>query len=113
MNDAPLTAAQIAANELQASKEDYVRRVLVGFDQFVGSVLDIQNDQTISSEAEIDAHKKVWYSFLAKGLNAGLDLIQASHGQKAQAGDLERAEAAIATDTAALKAETGNTPPEG
>lgn len=111
MSDAPLTPVQIQTAELQAAKEGYVHRALVGFDQFIGSLLDIQNDQTISSATEIAAHKKVWYHAAAVALNSGLDLLQASHGQKAQVGDVVRAQEVIATDQAALKAETGSTAP--
>ena len=109
--DTPLTPDQIAQAELNSAKESYIHKVLVGFDQFCASVVGIPNDQTISSQVEIDAHRKVWYSFLAKGLNAGLDLLQKSHGQKAQAGDIVRAEAVLARDKAALQNETGSTPP--
>ncbi|MGH9771521.1 MAG: hypothetical protein ACRD4Q_07455 [Candidatus Acidiferrales bacterium] len=103
--DAPLTDQQIAVAEERASREGYVHRVFYGLDQFLASLLDVENDQTISSATEIAAHKKVWYTAFAKALNDGLDLIQRSHGQKAQAGDLARAEEVIATDTAALKSE--------
>jgi hypothetical protein len=102
MSDTPLTPTQLSVAELRAAKEGYAHRVLVGFDQFVGSILGEQNDQTISSQTEIDAHKKVWFHAFAVALNDGLDLIQKSHGQLAQAGDVERAKEAIATDTKAL-----------
>lgn len=101
--DAPLTPAQIATAEAQAAREGYIHRALVAFDQFIGATIDIQNDQTISSATEIAAHKKVWYHGFAVALNAGLDLLQGSHGEKAQSGDIERAEEVIATDTAALQ----------
>jgi len=101
--DAPLSDQQIATAEVRAASENYIHRVLVGLDQFIASAIGIQNDQTISSATEIAAHKKVWYAAFAKALNDGLDLIQRSHGQKAQAGDVARAEAVLATDTTALK----------
>jgi hypothetical protein len=106
MSDAPLTPQQIAAAELRVAKQAYVHRVLDSFDQFVASTLGIQNDQTISSATEIAAHKKVWYHAFAVALNDGLDLIQKSHGQLAQVGDITRAEEVIATDTSALAQET-------
>jgi len=106
MSDAPLNQEQIAQAELQAAKEGYIHRALVGFDQFIGSLIGLPNDQTISSATEIAAHRNAWYSFLAKGLNAGLDVLQASHGQKAQIDDVVRAEEVIKTDTAALAKET-------
>jgi hypothetical protein len=102
MSYAPLTPAQIAAAQIRDAKEGYLHRLLVALDDFGGAFLDIQNDQTISSATEIAAHKHLWYSALAKALNDGLDLIQASHGQLAQVGDIERAKAVIAVDTAAL-----------
>jgi hypothetical protein len=102
MNDAPLTAAEIAEAEIRAAKEGYIHRFLDSFDQMAAAAINVQNDQTISSATEIAAHKKVWYSGFAKILNDGLDLIQKSHGQLAQAGDVARAEKVIATDTQAL-----------
>jgi hypothetical protein len=104
--DAPLTPAQQAQAQINASKEGYLHRFVVAFDQFAAATVDMPPDQTISSQVEIDAHKKLWYGIFAKGLNTGLDLIQQSHGQKAQEGDIERAQAVIATDTAALAQET-------
>jgi hypothetical protein len=103
VSSAALTPQQIAQAEINASKEKYIHRVLDAFDQFVASAIGVQDDQTISSASAIAAHRKVWYSVFAKGLNAGLDLIQASHGEKAQAGDIERAKEVIATDSTALK----------
>lgn len=70
--DTPLTPQQVATAEAHSAKEDYVHRVLVGLDQFIGSAIGIQNDQTISSATEIAAHKKVWYAAFAKALNDGL-----------------------------------------
>lgn len=102
MTETPLTPDQIAAAELKASQEGYIHRTLVGFDQFVGSLIGIQNDQTISSATAIAAHKHVWYRAFAVALNDSLNLIQANHGEKAQAGDIERAKKVIATDSAAL-----------
>ena len=100
--DPPLTSAQIAAQEVKIRQENYIQRFLVALDDLGAALLDIQNDQTISSQAEIDAHKRLWYSGLAGILSDGLDLIQQSHGQRAQVGDIVRAEAVIATDTEAL-----------
>lgn len=108
--DAPLTAEQIAAAELRAKKEGYIHRLLVGIDQLAATALDIPNDQTISSQTEIAAHKRAWYAGIARLLNDGLDELQKSHGQKAQAGDIARAERTIAADSAALRSETGASP---
>lgn len=91
-----LTPEQIAQQEAQAAKEGYLHRGLVALDQAASTLTgDRVPDETISSRVRrvSDAHKGwswnpgVW---LAKGLNAGLNLIQKDHGQKAQAGDLER-----------------------
>jgi hypothetical protein len=105
--DKPLTLQQVQKAELRAAGEHYPHRVLDGFDQFISSLLGAKNDQTISSQTEIDAHRQVWYSGFAKGLNFGLDLIQHSHGQLAQSGDLERCKELVYIDTNALKSETG------
>ena len=110
MSDSPLTAQQITQAALQSKKEAYVHRVLVGLDQFTASVFGVQHDQTISSEAEIDAHKKIWFDIFSKGLNKGLDVLQASHGEKAQVGDIVRDKKDLATDEAALSKETGLSP---
>jgi hypothetical protein len=104
-DDAPLTPQEVAAAQLRDAKEGYIHRWLVAFDDIAATTADIQNDETISSYVEIEAHKKVWYSFFSKALNAGLDLIQHSHGQLAQVGDISRAQAVLAKDTAALAAE--------
>lgn len=109
--DAPLTAQQIAAAELRAAKEGYIHRLLVGIDQLAAAALGIPNDQTISSETEIAAHKRAWYAGIARLLNDGLDALQKSHGQKAQVGDIVRAERVISTDESALRSETGNAAP--
>ncbi|MHB8483530.1 MAG: hypothetical protein ACYDBV_12485 [Nitrospiria bacterium] len=81
----------------RASREGYVHRVLVAFDIFCNVILGGNEDETISSHVRriSDAHKTwtknpiVW---IAKSVNAGLDIIQPDHGQHAEAGDLERAE---------------------
>lgn len=86
----PLTPAQTAAEEQQTSKEHYLRRCLVGFDQFVNVLTDGDPDETISSRAARAAEQgKPWGVALSKLLNE----FEPDHGAKAQAGDLERAEA--------------------
>lgn len=89
MSDTPLTPQQIATAELHASKEGYIRRVLVGFDQFWNVVSDGLPDETISARSERDALKG---ELLGKIMVRGLDLIQAHHGEKAEIGDETRAE---------------------
>jgi hypothetical protein len=108
VSDAPLTPQEITEAALRAKAEGYAHRAAVGIDQFLGSFIEgLKNDQTISSQAEIDAHKKVWYDAFQRALNDGLDLLQKSHGQMAQVGDVVRAKGIIATDEAALSQETG------
>lgn len=94
-----LTQAQIAAAERQAGNEAYLHRVLVGFDQMWNVVAGGEPDETISSRAERDAQK---HELLAVVLSKALDIFQRNHGQKAQAGDLERADTVAATEADSL-----------
>ncbi|MGH9684794.1 MAG: hypothetical protein ACRD4S_14425 [Candidatus Acidiferrales bacterium] len=85
----PLTPEQIAEQEAKAGREKYLHRALVGFDQFVNVLTDGDPDETISSRAARAAEAgKLWGVELSKLL----DVFQADHGVKAQAGDIERAE---------------------
>jgi hypothetical protein len=93
----PLTPAQTATAELCASKEGYIHRVLVAFDIFSNvTLLDGDEDETISSHAERSAIKG---EFLGKILSRGLDLLQHQHGQKAIAGDTERATTVVTVES--------------
>lgn len=102
-----LTPQQIQQAEANASKDGYVHRDLVALDQDVNVDTGGNPDETISSRVRrvSDAHPGwswnpgVW---LAKSLNAGLNLLQANHGAKAEAGDLERAQAIIQVEDKAL-----------
>lgn len=86
----PLTPDQIALQEAQAAHEGYIHRTVVALDQFANVLLDGVPDMTISSRAAIAAQKgKTW----GIGLSKLLDVFQADHGMKADAGDLERANA--------------------
>jgi hypothetical protein len=88
----PLTSDQVAQQEAQAAHEAYIRRLLVGFDQFMNVVTDGDPDETISSRAARAAEKgKPWGVAMSKFL----DVFQKDHGAKAQAGDLERAQAVV------------------
>jgi hypothetical protein len=98
--DVPLTPEQIQLQESRAAKEGFVHRTLVAFDQFWNVATGGLPDETISSRAERDAIKG---AFLGKLLTHGLDLIQKQHGEKAEAGDLERSLAVAATEQQALK----------
>lgn len=88
---------EIRKAERNTRKEDYIHRTLVALDIFVNVITGGNEDETISSRVRrvSDANRGwswnpgVW---IAKMLNAGLDLIQRDHGQHAEAGDLERAE---------------------
>jgi hypothetical protein len=88
----PLTPAQTAQQEQQTAHEKYIHRFLVGFDQFMNVITDGDPDETISSRAARAAEKgKTWGVELSKFLN----LFQPDHGAKAEAGDLERAQAIV------------------
>lgn len=94
----PLTKAQTLAQEASAATEGYVHRVAVAVDIATNVVAGGQEDETISSRASRDAleHKPVGVV-----VSEVLDLFQADHGAKAQAADVERAEAVIKLETAA------------
>lgn len=88
---------QIRKVERNTKKEDYIHRVLVALDIFANVITGGYEDETISSRVRrvSDAHKGLTWNplvWIAKALNAGLNLIQRDHGQHAEAGDLERAE---------------------
>jgi hypothetical protein len=84
----PLSPAQETQQKLQASKEGYGTRVLIGFDQFVNVVCNGHPDETVSSRAARAATEgKLW----GKGMSKFLDLFQSNHGAKAEAGDVVRA----------------------
>lgn len=87
----PLTPEQEAALKEQVAKEGYVERVLVGIDACANVVTGGLPDETISSRAARDAREgKKFGTLVSKVLN----VCQRNHGAQAQAGDLERAEAA-------------------
>lgn len=105
--DPPLTPEQISEAAFRAAKESYIHRALVSFDDFVSGLIGTINDQTVSSQTEIEAHRNVWFHSFAVALNDGLDLIQKSHGQLAQVGDVVRDEKDLARNESALASETG------
>lgn len=96
-----LTEQQIQEAERNAGREGYLHRVIVGFDQFWNVVGGGEPDETISSRAQRDAEK---HEFLAVVLTKALDLFQRNHGQKAQAGDLQRAQSVAQTEAKSLGA---------
>lgn len=104
MTDAILTPAQITTQEAQASREGYIHRVLVGFDQFWNVVAGGKPDETISARTRrVVDDPTAKHKLLAKVLNHLLDDIQPNHGAKAEAGDLERAQAVVATEEKGLQ----------
>jgi len=102
-----LTPAQIERAEENAANEGFLHRVAVAADQDVNVDLGGLPDETISSRVRriSDAHPRwswnpgVW---LAKSLNAGLNIVQRNHGQKAQSGDLERSLKVASTESRSL-----------
>ena len=100
----PLTPAQISTQEISASKEGYVKRDLVGFDQFVNVLTDGDPDETISSRMARWATEDSGLKHdLGSAVSKGLDLFQKDHGAKAEAGDLERAQTVVTTEESAEK----------
>ena len=105
--DTPLNPQQIAQDEEKAAQEGYPHKVLVALDQDVNVDTGGLPDETISSRVRriSDAHPHWGWNpgvWLAKALNAGLNLIQSNHGAKAQCGDLERAGTVVETEQKAL-----------
>lgn len=95
--DEPLTQAQVQQAEANAATDGYLHRDLVALDQDVNVDTGGMPDETISSRVRriSDGHPKWGWNpgvWLAKALSAGLNLIQANHGAKAEAGDLQRAQ---------------------
>lgn len=76
--------------EAKTAKEGYVHRVLVAEDQLDNVILDGAPDETMSARSQREAAKGNW---LGKFMVWWLDKLQSQHGLKAEAGDLERAEA--------------------
>ena len=92
----PLTPQQTAEQEAQTAKEGILHRDLVAIDIAANVVvLKGQEDETISSHAaRADEKGKRWGRWMSGFLN----LFQADHGAKAQAGDVERAKTVAALE---------------
>lgn len=89
----PLTPEQIALQEAHASQEGYIKRDLIGFDQFINVLMDGSPDETISSRMARWATEETGLKqAIGSAVSRGLDLAQPDHGAKAMAGDLERAD---------------------
>lgn len=109
LNKATLrTRTALGKTMSRVAGEGYAHRILVAFDIFVNVVVGGNEDETISSRVGrvSDAHPNNWTwnpgVWIAKVLNGWLDCIQPDHRQKAQAGDLERAETAEHIEESAL-----------
>lgn len=89
----PLNAAESAVAEASAKRDGYVLRVLVALDMAANVALGGQEDETISAHAGLMARK---HEFLGSVVSRMLNLFEENHGAKAAAGDLQRAEAAVA-----------------
>lgn len=93
----PLTPEQTAAQEAKAAKEGYLHRDAVALDIFADEVAGGPMDETISSRLARAAESGKWWGKLGcKTLN----LFQANHGPKAQAGDVERAQSEVEREQA-------------
>ncbi len=87
---APLTPEEIVALGDRAEREGWLHRDLVALDQFA-NVLFFRGmpDETMSSHFQRLADNG---NHFGKMMTAWLDVLQKRHGQKAQSGDLARAE---------------------
>jgi len=93
----PLTPAQLALQEAKAAKESYPIRLLIEIDK-CGNVafLDGASDETISAHLSRMAVEDTGFKRDVGAFGSSvLDIFQKDHGAKAQAGDLERAQAAV------------------
>jgi glutaredoxin-related protein len=102
-----LTPTQIREAEQSAATDGFVHRVAVAADQAVNVDTGGLPDETISSRVRriSNAHANWGWNpgvWLAKALNGGLNIIQRNHGQRAEAGDLERALRVAETEQVSL-----------
>lgn len=92
----------VPQEEAQTAREGYIRRVLVAIDQAANVVLGGNPDETISARSQRAASRG---DLIGRAMCWWLDKLQPQHGLKAEAGDLERAQAAQATESKALDQE--------
>lgn len=87
--------------QLRVSKESRWLRLAIAFDIFCNVLfLNGREDETISAHSWRAAQEgKAW----GKAVCWWLNLFQEDHGQRAVAGDLERAEEIVGTEETALK----------
>jgi hypothetical protein len=88
----PLTPEQVAIQEAQTAKEGFIKRDLIAVDICVNVLAAGHPDETISSRLARDAEQHKLVGEIGSKI---LDVFQHDHGPKAQAGDLERAEALV------------------
>ena len=93
----PLTQEELKYFEARALKEGWAHRDLVALDQALNVVFFRGlPDETMSAHFQRMADAGHWFG---KAMCAWLDVLQKRHGQKAQAGDLARAEKVEETET--------------
>lgn len=92
--------SSVTTAESKAAAEGWLHRALVAFDIAVNVIiLRGQQDETISAHSwRAAVEGKLW----GKAMTKWLDWIQPCHGQKAAAGDLERAMVRVAVLSKAL-----------
>lgn len=93
----PLTDAQVVAQEAKTAKENFVQRDLVAVDQCANVLTGGLPDETISSRLARAAEQHEVVGEIGSKI---LDVFQRDHGAKAQAGDLERADAVAMAEKA-------------
>lgn len=99
----PLSPTEVAAQEVVASKEGYVKRDLVAIDELANVLADGSPDETISSRmARWATEDHGIKRDIGIAVSYALNLAQKDHGAKAEASDLERAMAAEAIERKAL-----------
>lgn len=103
--ETPLTPSEVTQQKQEASKEGYIKRVLVAEDQALNVIADGKPDETISARSGRAAAKGKWFG---RFMCWWLDKLQPNHGEKAEAGDLERAEIVEKTEEAALDTKQGS-----
>lgn len=98
----PLNGEQTETAEQNTAREGYVRRDLVGLDQFANVVTGGLPDETISSRmARWSTEGKGLTRFAGRAMSRFLDWFQRDHGAHAEAGDYERASAVEQAELAA------------
>lgn len=97
----PLTPAQAAETDADVEKENFIERLPRALDIFLNEATGGQMDETISSRmARWDTEETGIKHEVGKVISAGLDLLEADHGAKAEEADKKRAEDVIAIENA-------------